>query len=237
MHYRGFRKSFSKIKIAKWSISVNEMPFMGKSGTTTFTYIIIGPEGYTVLLLKELSKSFVIYVRPLQEDIVPDINGPVNDKMTRTERLPMVLCTSCSKEIQLSVFENHRQQCALSQGLSKITRHFPVVSEKRSLFTSLQKTFPDKPLENLKKVATKTLDIQQAVEEVLAREKDYDGVHVQTSPVRNREVITSHINYQSKPKTNFKKIKMENLNDVLKEYRSQCLGTDVLKLQIGREER
>ena len=29
---------------------------------------------------------------------------------------------------------------------------------------------------------------------------------------------------------------MENLNDVLEEYRSQCLGTDILKLQIDREE-
>ena len=28
---------------------------------------------------------------------------------------------------------------------------------------------------------------------------------------------------------------MENLNEVLEEYRSQCLGTDILKLQIDRE--
>ena len=28
---------------------------------------------------------------------------------------------------------------------------------------------------------------------------------------------------------------MEKLNDLLEEYRNQCLGTDVLKLQIDRE--
>ena len=80
------------------------------------------------------------------------------------------------------------------------------MSEKSSLFTSLQEIFPDKPLENLEKekVATKTLDMQQAVEEVLATETEYDGVHVQASPDRSREVITSHINYQSKPKINFR---------------------------------
>ena len=114
--------------------------------------------------------------------------------MTKTERFPMVQCTSCSKEIQLSVFEKHRQQCLPSQRLSKITGHFPVVSEKSSLFTSLQEIFPDKPLENLEKekVATKALDIQQAVEEVLATETEYDGVHVQPSPDRSRDVIASY---------------------------------------------
>ena len=112
--------------------------------------------------------------------------------MTKTERFPMVQCTSCSKEIQLSVFEKHC--CLPSQRLSKITGHFPVVLEKSSLFTSLQEIFPDKPLENLEKekVATKALDIQQAVEEVLATETEYDGVHVQPSPDRSREVIASY---------------------------------------------
>ena len=79
------------------------------------------------------------------------------------------------------------------------------------------------------------MEIQQAVEEILAIETEYHGVHVQPSHDRSKEVITSHINYQSKPKANFKEIKMENLNDVLEEYRSQCLGTDILKLQIDRE--
>ena len=36
------------------------------------------------------SKSSVIYVRPLQEDIVLNINGPVIDEMTKTGRFPMV---------------------------------------------------------------------------------------------------------------------------------------------------
>ena len=107
--------------------------------------VIVGPEGYTVPLLKELLKSCVIYVRTLQEDIVLDINGPVTNEMSKTERLPMVQCTSCSKEIQLSVFENHRWQCAPTQRLSKITGDFPIVSEKSSFFTSLQEIFPDKP--------------------------------------------------------------------------------------------
>ena len=88
------------------------------------------------------------------------MNGPATDEMTKTERLPMVQCASCSKEIQLSVFENHWQQCAPSQRLSKITWHFPIVSEKTSLFTSLQEIFPDKPLENFEKIATKNLNIQ-----------------------------------------------------------------------------
>ena len=79
------------------------------------------------------------------------------------------------------------------------------------------------------------MEIQQAVEEILAIETEYHGVHVQPSHDRSKEVITSHINYQSKPKANFKEIKMENLNEVLEEYRSQCLGTDILKLQIDRE--
>ena len=108
--------------------------------------IIVVPERYTVPLQKELSKSSVIYLRHLQKNIVLDVNGPVIDKMTKTERLPMVLCDSCSKEIQLSVFDNRRRQCAPSQRLSKLTRHFPVASEKSSLFTTLQEIFPGKPL-------------------------------------------------------------------------------------------
>ena len=77
--------------------------------------------------MKELSKSSVIYVRPLQEDIALGTNRPVIDRMSETERFRMVQCTSCSKEIQLIVFENQRQQSApLQQRLSK----------KRSLFTS-----------------------------------------------------------------------------------------------------
>ena len=162
------------------------------------------------------------------QSIVLDIDCPVIDEMTKTERLPMAQCTSCSKEIQLNVFENRRQQCAPSQRLSKITGHFPIKSEKSSLFSSLQDIFPDKPLLNLEKVATKTLDLQQAVKEVVATETEYDGVHQQPCHHHSNKVITSYINYQSKPKT--------KLNDVLEEYRSQYLGTDVLKLQIGREE-
>ena len=76
--------------------------------------------------MKELSKSSVIYVRPLQEDIALGTNRPVIDRMSKTERIRMVRCTSCFKEIQLIVFENQRQQCAPLQRLSK----------KRSLFTS-----------------------------------------------------------------------------------------------------
>ena len=76
--------------------------------------------------MKELSKSSMIYVKPLQEDFVVGTNGPVIVRMSKTKRLRMVQCTSCSKEIQLSVFENHRQQCAPLQRLSK----------KRSLFNS-----------------------------------------------------------------------------------------------------
>ena len=110
----------------------------GRSGARPLSPIRVGPEGYTVPLLKELSKSSAIYVRPQQEDIVLGINSPVIEEMTKTERLPMVQCISCSKEIQLSVFENHRQQCAPSQRLSKATGHFPVVSKKSFLFPSLQ---------------------------------------------------------------------------------------------------
>ena len=77
--------------------------------------------------------------------------------------------------------------------------------------------------------------IQQAVE-VLARGTEYDDVHVQPTPDHSKKVITCHINYQSKPKTNLKEIKIEKLSDTLEEYRSQGLGTDVLKLQIDREE-
>ena len=45
----------------------------------------------------------------------------------------------------------------------------------------LQEIFPDKPLLNLEKVADKTLDIQQAVEEVLSTETEYGDVHMQAS--------------------------------------------------------
>ena len=110
------------------------------------------------------------------------------------------------------------------------------MSETISLLTSLQEIFPDEPLVNLEKYPTKTLDIQQEVEEVLSTETKYDGVQVQPSPIPHREVSTSHINHQSKPKTNFKGMKMENWNDVLEEYRSQYLGADMLKLQIDSEE-
>ena len=64
--------------------------FSGGGGVQPLSHIIVGPEGYTVPLLKEFSKLSVIYVRPLQEDIVLNINGPVIDKMTKTGRLPMV---------------------------------------------------------------------------------------------------------------------------------------------------
>ena len=80
------------------------------------------------------------------------------------------------------------------------------------------------------------MDIQQEVEEVLSTETQCDGVQVQPFSNPRREVSTSHINHQSKPKTNFKGMKMENWNDVLEEYRSQCLGADIMKLQIDNEE-
>ena len=148
----------------------------------------------------------------------------------------MVQFTSCPNKIQLSVFKNQKQQCALLQRLSKITGDFPFVSETISLLTSLQEKFPDKTLANLEKYSTKTLDIQQEVKEVLSTETEYDGVQVQPSPNPHREVSTFHINHQSKPKTNFKGMKMENWNDLLEEYRSQCLGADMLKLHIDSEE-
>ena len=72
--------------------------------------------------MKELSKSSMMYVKPLQEGNFLGSNCPVIDRMSKTERLRMVQCTSCSKEIQLS----RRQQCAPLQRLSK----------KRSFFTS-----------------------------------------------------------------------------------------------------
>ena len=78
--------------------------------------------------------------------------------------------------------------------------------------------------------------IQQAVEEVLATETEYDDEHVQPSPNHSKKVITSHINYQSKPEINFKEIKIEKLSGILEKCRSQGLGTDVLKLQIDHEE-
>ena len=64
--------------------------FSRGSGVRPLSHIIVGPEGYTVPLLKEFSKSCVIYVSPLHEDIVLNINGPVTDEMTKTGRLPMV---------------------------------------------------------------------------------------------------------------------------------------------------
>ena len=67
------------------------------------------------------------------------------------------------------------------------------------------------------------------MEEVLATETEYDDLHVQPSPDHSKKVITSHIDYQSKPKTNFKEIKKEKLSHILEEYRSQGHGTDVLK--------
>ena len=76
--------------------------------------------------MKELSKSSVIHVRPVQDDNALGTNRPVIERMSETERLRMIQCTSCSKETQLIVFENQRQQCAPLQRLSK----------KRSLFTS-----------------------------------------------------------------------------------------------------
>lgn len=55
------------------------------------------------------------------------------------------------------------------------------MSEKKFLIIFLQEIFPDKPLLNLEKVADKTLDIQQAVEEVLSTETEYGDVHMQAS--------------------------------------------------------
>ena len=108
----------------------------GESGVQPISAIIVGPEEYTIPLLKELSKSPVTYLRPLLEDIVLDINCSLIEKITKTERLPMVQCTSCSKEIQLSVFENHKQQYAPSQRLSKISEYFQVVIEKFLVYSS-----------------------------------------------------------------------------------------------------
>ena len=76
------------------------------------------------------------------------------------------------------------------------------------------------------------MDIQEAVEEVLATEGEYDGVCIQQSPDHTREVITSHVNFLSLPKTNLKEIKMEKLNNRFEEY----LRTDVLKVQTDHEE-
>ena len=75
----------------------------------------------------------------------------------------------------------------------------------------------DKPLENTEKVAKKTLDIQETVKEVLATETEYDGVHIQPSHNHTREVITSHVNFRSLLKINFKEIKIEKLKDVFEE--------------------
>ena len=55
------------------------------------------------------------------------------------------------------------------------------MSEKKFLIIFLEEIFPDKPLLNLEKVADKTLDIQQAVEEVLSTEIEYGDVHMQAS--------------------------------------------------------
>ena len=76
------------------------------------------------------------------------------------------------------------------------------------------------------------MDIQEAVEEVLATEREYDGVCIQQSPDQTREVITSHVNFLSLHKTNLKEIKMEKLNNRFEEY----LRTDVLKIQTDHEE-
>ena len=76
------------------------------------------------------------------------------------------------------------------------------------------------------------MDIQEAVEEVRATEREYDGVCIQQSPDHTREVITAHVNFLSLPKTNLKEIKMEKLNNRFEEY----LRTDVLKVQTDHEE-
>ena len=94
----------------------------------------------------------------------------------------------------------------------------------------------DKPLENIEKVANETLDIQETVKEVLATETGYDGVHIRPSPDHTREVITSHVNYRSLLKTDFKEIKIKKLNDAFEEYKSQYRCIDVLKLQIDHKE-
>ena len=94
----------------------------------------------------------------------------------------------------------------------------------------------DKPLENIEKVANETLDIQETVKEVLATETEYDGVHIRPSPDHTREVITSHVNYRSLLKTDFKEIKIKKLNDAFEEYKSQYRRIDVLKLQIDHKE-
>ena len=80
------------------------------------------------------------------------------------------------------------------------------------------------------------MNIQETVKEVLATEAEYDGVQIQPSPDHTREVTTSHANYRSLPKTNFKEIKMEKPNDAFGEYKSQYLRTDVLKLQTDHED-
>ena len=94
----------------------------------------------------------------------------------------------------------------------------------------------DKPLENTEKVANETLDIQETVKEVLATETEYDGVHIRPSPDHTREVITSHVNYRSLLKTDFKEIKIKKLNDAFEEYKSQYRRIDVLKLQTDHKE-
>ena len=74
------------------------------------------------------------------------------------------------------------------------------------------------------------MDIQEAVEEILATETEYDGI--QKSRDHTREIIACHVNFLSLPKTNLKEIKMEKLNNSFQEY----LRTDVLKLQTDHEE-
>ena len=82
-------KGFLKLKLQNVAFQLMRC-FSRWSGVRALSHIIVGPEVYTVPLLKEFSKSSVIYVRPLQEDIVLNINGPVIDEMTKTGRLPMV---------------------------------------------------------------------------------------------------------------------------------------------------
>ena len=110
-------------------------------------------------------------------------------------------------------------------------------TEKKKLHIwGLFRRWLDKPLENIEKVANETLDIQETVKEVLATETEYDGVHIRPSPDHTREVITSHVNYRSLLKTDFKEIKIKKLNDAFEEYKSQYRRIDVLKLQIDHKE-
>ena len=54
------------------------------------------------------------------------------------------------------------------------------------------------------------MDIQEAVEEVLATETEYDGVCIQQTPDHTREVINSHVNFRNLTKTNLKEKKWKS---------------------------